>query len=120
MDFGHLKKSELDKQFQTSQGRVAQDGDVVKDDSGSYAVFTEPGSSASHMVAAQVLDLISRLPGYAGQASVAVSAYTQVKLEDDPKSLGLPESGCPAIWIRLPTIPPKITGRNSGPRGTAY
>ena len=40
-------------------------GDVVKDDSGSNAVFTEQGSSASHMTAAKVPDLVSSLPGCA-------------------------------------------------------
>ena len=35
----------------------------MKDDSGSYAVFTELGSSASQMTAAKVMDIISRLPG---------------------------------------------------------
>ena len=30
-----------------------------------------------------------------------MSAYTQVKMEDAPKLLGLPESECVAIWIRL-------------------
>ena len=49
-------------------------GDIVKDDSGSYAVFTEQGSSASQMTAAKVMDIISRLPGCAGQAADAVSA----------------------------------------------
>ena len=42
------KKSELDKQFQKYKGRVVLRGDAVKGDSGSYAVFTEHGSSASH------------------------------------------------------------------------
>ena len=51
----------------------------MKDDFGSYAVFTEQGSSASQMTAAKVMDIISRLPGCAGQAADAVFAYTQVK-----------------------------------------
>ena len=55
----------------------------VKDDSGSNAVFTEQGSSASEMTATKVMDVMARLPGCAGQAAVAVSAYTQVKMEDD-------------------------------------
>ena len=58
---------------------------IVKDDSGSYAVFTEQGSSASQMTAAKFMDIISRLPGCDGQAADAVSAYTQVKMEDAPK-----------------------------------
>ena len=33
----------------------------MKDDSGSYAVFTEQGSSASQMTAGKVMDIISRL-----------------------------------------------------------
>ena len=82
--------------------RVVFRGDIVKDDSGSYAVFTEQGSSASQMTAARVMDIISRLPGCAGQAADAVSAYTQVIMGDAPKLLNIPKSECPDIWIRLP------------------
>ena len=32
----------------------------------------------------------------------AVSAYTQVNMEDAPKLLKIPKSECPDIWIRLP------------------
>ena len=39
------------------------------------------------MTAAKVMDIISRLPGCDGQAADAVSAYTQVKMEDAPKLL---------------------------------
>ena len=46
--------------------------------------------------------IISRLPGCAGQAADAVSAETQVKMEDAPKLLKIPKSECPDIWIRLP------------------
>ena len=58
------------------KGRVVLRGDIVKDVSGSYAVFTGQGSSASQMTAAKVMDIISRLRGCAGQAADAVSAYT--------------------------------------------
>ena len=55
------------------------------------------------MTAAKVMDIISRLPGCAGQAADAVSAKTQVKMEDDaPKLLKIPKSECPDVWIRLP------------------
>ena len=57
-------------------------GDFVKDNSGSYAVFTEQGSSASQMTAAKIMDTTPRLPGCDGQAADAVSAYTQVNMED--------------------------------------
>ena len=77
-------------------------GDIVKDDSGAYAVFTEQGSSASQMTAAKVMDVIARLPHCDGQAADAVSAYTQVKLEDVPRLLRIPKSECPDICTRLP------------------
>ena len=67
------------------KGRVVLRGDTVKDDSGSYAVFTEQGSPASQMTAAKIMDIISRLPGCDGQAADAVSANTQVKMEDAHK-----------------------------------
>ena len=87
---------------QKYKSRVVLRGDIVKDDSRSYAVFTEQGSSASQMTAAKVMDIISRLPACDGQAADAVSAYAQVKMEDAPKLLKVPKSECPDIWIRLP------------------
>ena len=47
------------------------------------------------MTAAKVMDIISRLPGCDGQAADAVSAYTQVKMEDAHKLLKIPKSECP-------------------------
>ena len=75
---GHLSPQ---KMWSWSRSTMLR-GDIVKDDSGSYAVFTEQGSSASQMTAAKIMDIISRLPGCDGQAADAVSAYTQVKMED--------------------------------------
>ena len=57
MDLCHLKKSELEPQFQKDNGRVVLRGDIVKDDSGSYAVFTEQGASASQMKNARFMDI---------------------------------------------------------------
>ena len=71
MDTCHLKNAELEAKHQKYRGRVVLRGDIVKDDSGSYAVLTEQGSSASQMTAAKVMDIISRLPGCAGQAADA-------------------------------------------------
>ena len=115
MDICHLKNAELETKHQKYKGRVVLRGDMVKDDSGSYevfteqeydsgfyAVFTEKGSSASQMTAAKVMDIISRLPGCAGKAADAVSAKTQVKMKDAPKLLKIPKSEFPNIRIRLP------------------
>ena len=72
-----LKNAELEAKHQKFKGRVVLRGDIVQDNSGSYAVFTEQGSSASQMTAAKIMDIISRLPG----------ADTQVKIEDAHKLL---------------------------------
>ena len=48
------------------------------------------------------MDIISRLPGCDGQAADAVSACTQVRMEDAHKLWKIPKSECPDIWIRLP------------------
>ena len=100
----HLKNAGLEAKHQKYKGRVVLRGDIVKDDSRSYAVFTEQGSSAAQMTASKVMDIISRLPGCAGQAADAVSACTQVKMEDAPKL----KIECPDIWIRLPRQMAKI------------
>ena len=71
MDTCHLTKAELETKHQKNT-KV----ELYSDDSGSHAVFTEQGSSASRMTAAKVMDIISRLPGCAGQAADAVSAET--------------------------------------------
>ena len=102
MDLCHLKNSELEPQYPKYKGSVVLRGDILKDDSGSYAVFTEQGSSASQRTAAKVMDIISRLPGCSGQTAVAVSAHTQVKMEDASTLSQIPKSECPDICIRLP------------------
>ena len=82
MDICHLKNAELEAKHQKYKGRVVLRGDIVKDDSGSYAVFTEQGSSASQKrQPPRSLDIIPRLPGCDGQAADAVSAYILVKME---------------------------------------
>ena len=93
MDICHLKNAELEAKHQKYKGRVVLRGDIVKDNSGSYAVFTEQGSSASQMTAAKIMDIVSRLLGCDGQAADAVSAYTQVKMEDAHKLFKIPKIG---------------------------
>ena len=44
MDICHLKNAELEAKHQKYKGRVVLRGDIVKDDSGFYAVFTEQGT----------------------------------------------------------------------------
>ena len=63
MDKCHLKNAEWDPKLQKYRGTVVLRKDIVKDDSGAYAVFTEQGSSASQMTAAKIMDVVARLPG---------------------------------------------------------
>ena len=60
MDICYLKNADLEAKHKKYKGRVVFRSDVAKDDSGSYAVFTEKGSSASQMTAAEIMDIISR------------------------------------------------------------
>ena len=54
MDMCHLKNAELEPKLQKFKGRVVLRGDLVKDDSGAYAVLTEQGSSAPQVTASKV------------------------------------------------------------------
>ena len=83
-------------------GRVVFRGDIVKEDSGSYAVFREHGSSASRMTAAQVMVVSARPPKCAGQAADAESTYILVNMEDASTLLKLPKTECPDVLIRPP------------------
>ena len=100
MDICHLKNAELEAKHQKYKDRVVLRGDIVKDNSGSYSLNKD--LQPSQMTAAKIMDIISRLPGCDGQAADAVSAYTQVKMEDAHKLLKIPKSESPDIWIRLP------------------
>ena len=110
---GHLSSQEcgVGTEIWKYKGRLVLRDDTVKDDSGSYVVFTEQESSASQMTAARVVNVIAMLQGCGGQAADAVKAYTQVTMEDAPTLLKIPESDCPLIWIRLPR--PKWTKSSS-------
>ena len=95
-------------------------GDVVKDDSGAYAVFTEQGSSASQMTAAKVMDVIARLSDNAGEASDAVSAYTKVKMEDAPKFLNISKVRVSSYMDTTSTTQvAQITVKHRRPRGSS-
>ena len=61
MDICRLKNADLEAKHQKYKGRVVLRGDIVKDNSGSYAVFTEQGSSASQMTAAKIMDIILQI-----------------------------------------------------------
>ena len=74
MDLCHLN-SQLEPKFQKYKGRVELRGDIVRDDSGSYAAFQQ-GSSVPKKTAAKVMDVISRLPGCSGQTAGSYAVFT--------------------------------------------
>ena len=61
------------------KGRFVLLGDVVKDELGSYAAFTDQISLASQMIATKLSYVISRLPDPAGGASDAVFSIHREK-----------------------------------------
>ena len=77
MDICHLKNAELEAKHQKYKGRVVLRGDIVKDNSCSYAVFTEQGSSASQMTAAKIMD---------GQGDGVPEASAEQAAADSPGS----------------------------------
>ena len=120
MDICHLKNTELEPKIQKYKGRAILLGDTAKDDSGACAVFAGRGSSASQMTAAEVMDVIARLPDCDGQVADTVSQHTQVKMEDAPRLIRIPKSECPDVWIRLPhTQMGQIMGKHRRPSGSS-
>ena len=105
MDICCLENSEFEPKFQKKKKSVVLRGDIIfNDDSGSYVLFTEQGSSASQTTAAELTDVLSSPPGCAGQAADAVSTCTHLGQNGRCSHLcsKIPKSECPGIWIRLP------------------
>ena len=82
MELCHEKHSELPESLRAYKGRVVFRGDQVRDESGFYAVFSEQGTSASHLAAAKFIDAIARFKDCDGENADATSAYTQVRFAD--------------------------------------
>ncbi len=85
----HVKRSELQKNIHRYKGCIPFRGDDVKDETGSFAVFSEQGTRASLMAAAKLLDAFARMPGCEGEHSDAVGGYTQITWEEAAQLLGL-------------------------------
>ena len=83
----HGKDSEMCLDDPEYKGGVVSRGDIVRHADGYYAIFSERGTSSSHMAATKFLDAIARLPDCDGEDSDAMSAYTQVELDEVEKAL---------------------------------
>ena len=99
MDLCEKKNSQLSEEHWIYKGRVVFRGGCVKDEQGFHAVFSEQGTSASHMSAAKLIDALSRCDGMDGQDADAVGAYTQVTLKDMADEMG---EEFVDTWITLP------------------
>ena len=78
----HEKGSELPIHMRTYKGRIVFRGDTVRNETGFYAMFSEQGTSASHLAASKFLDAIARRSGNDGEDSGGVGAYTQIVISD--------------------------------------
>ena len=83
MELVHEKHRALPLGQQVYKGRVVMRGDQVKDEAGEMAVFTEQGTSASHLAAAKAFDALACRPGMARGDSDAIVAYHQVILAEN-------------------------------------
>ena len=102
VDICHLKNAELETKHQKHKGRVVLRGDIVKDDSGSSAVFAEQGSSASQMTAARVTISYPDCQDAQDKQRTQYLLIPRLKWKMLQKLLKIPKSECPDIWIRLP------------------
>lgn len=98
----HEKHSELPMHLRTYKGRVVFRGDIVKDEEGWYAVFSEQGTSSSHIAATKFMDALARCPGNHGEGSDAVAAYTQVRIDEDLTYLLGKGSKFVDTWVSIP------------------
>lgn len=87
------------------QGRVVFRGDMIRDEQGSFAVFTEQSGSTSHMAAAKVFYTIARLPGCNGEHDDAIGAYTQILVRDALKLSGVGGDDFIETYMSLPRDP---------------
>ena len=88
----HIKNAQPECDLWEYKGRLVFRGDQVKDEDGKYAVFSEQGTCASHLMAARFVDAIAHMPGMSGEDADATGAYTQTQLGPE----------CPTTWITLP------------------
>ena len=98
MPRGFIKHSQLLEAQRSYKGRVVLRGDCIKAVTGHLAVFSEQGTSASHMAASKMLAALAHMPGMDGQDADACGAYTQSDLQGDEIWVSLQPHQWPANW----------------------
>ena len=102
---GHLSSPNMrswNRSIKNTKGRVVLRGDIVKNDSGRYAVFTEQGSSASQVTAAKVMEVPARILDCAGQSPTRYLPTPKSSGGCSKVAQNSKKSECPDVWIRLP------------------
>ena len=95
----HVKHSELDAAQQSCKGRFVFCGDSVKDESDCLAVFSEQGTSPSHLAAAKFPDAFVHMPGNDGIDDDATGGvYTQAKHAGEETYVFIPRDKWPKTW----------------------
>ena len=89
MDLCHVKHSKLPPGDRSCKGTVVRRGNAVRDETGYLSIFSEQGTSASHLAAAKFLDAIARFPDNDGSDSDALGAYTRLPLKDLEEEQGI-------------------------------
>ena len=92
MQLCHKKNAQLGCEMWSYKGRLVFRGDCVRDQDGNWGVWTEQGTSSSHLMAARVVDAVGNMEGMCSEDADATSAYAQTDLAPD----------CPPTWISLP------------------
>ena len=97
MTLCHEKHAELNlpQPKKVYKGRIVFRGDIVKDETGYLAIFSEQGTSSSQLEAAKMMDAFSHASvddeeECDGEEGDAIGAHTQAKL------------GGPLTWITIP------------------
>lgn len=100
-----IKNSQLPEAQHVYKGRVVLRGNCINDDTWCFAVFSEQGTSASHMAASNMLAALAHMPDMEGQDADACGAYTQSDLHGDDTWVELPQHQWAASWHGKYTTP---------------
>ena len=80
------------------KGRVLFQGNHVRGEENTMALFRGLGSAPASVAAAKMLDLVASMPGCRGGQTDAVRAYTQALLKGTETWIRIPRDRWPSSW----------------------
>ena len=78
----HIRNYELGGEKWVDEGKIVFRGDLIKDETGHKAVFTEQSTCASYMAGTKFIDTVARFPRCKGEDADAKSAFTQITFKE--------------------------------------